>query len=53
MYARHGQQLGGASPLGIEVVRTPAGGNGVTARWGRKEARGKAPTRGTRTAYEA
>jgi len=24
MYARHGQQLGGASPLGIEVVRTPS-----------------------------
>ena len=23
-YARHGQQLGGASPLGIEVVRTPS-----------------------------
>jgi hypothetical protein len=30
-----------------------AGGNGVIARWGRKEARGKVPTRGTRTAYEA
>ena len=48
-YARHGQLIGGESPLGEAVVRVPqltaglarAGGNCVIVRWGGEEARGE------------
>jgi hypothetical protein len=63
LFASQSERLQESHPILVRACRAriakddlPTGcgaqGNGVTVRWGRKEARGKAPTRGIRTAYK-
>src|SRR6266511_3187592 len=49
LYARHGRGPRGESPWREGSMNRVAEGNGVTARWGREEAGGKAAGRGIRT----